>query len=396
LRPLLSALTAPAGSAVGAILALATLAAASRYDQHATLAGYAVGVTVAAMSATALAGGSTLAYTTGGLATQVSVRSLRRTIVAPASLVIVAIAGLWISSFTDLLVLSVLAGGIGAVANNLSELEAAHLRQRERVPRLTAVDFLYRIAQLLPVLAGADFAFTFAIASVVRLLVLSLVTRDDPSRKTNKGAQTFRQVYQDAFQLALFVTTVSYVLLDRLILLFVPLGLDAKEAGLIAVGLGAQQGLSAVSVSGLQVALAMRSQRPSTTWVRYLEQLMLAGAVCVALLQIAFAERLTRLLGIEEMGTAPWVCLALGLPLAVVARTVAFRLLASHRRRATAWALLLAGISAVAAGALVTLLSPSLTAYAGIYPASEAVAFLALCAASMNRRATPDKSPRTA
>lgn len=330
----LRALLEPLGAAIGAILALAVLTAATRQGQFTSIASFGAGAAVAALTSVAVGGGTTLAYTTGTTERQRAVRAIRRAIVLPAILIATAGAMAIYSALGDLDPLGVLAGGISTSAGVSAELDASFLRRHLKTGQLISISILNRGIALAAILLGMNFAFAMLAGAVSRALLLSVLTRGDQSR--DAGFHINRSIMSLAYEPNLTGLSILYSVCDRVGALVAPAAATIPVAGGFVAVLSAQQNASAVLMSGLQTTLAARSQQRSVLkWANRLDLVFVFAALAGASLMIVAQDPLIAILALETSSEPGryWNALAMLIPASIVSRVFDFHFLASGKAR---------------------------------------------------------------
>ncbi len=330
----LRALLEPLGAAIGAILALAVLTAATRQGQFTSIASFGAGAAVAALTSVAVGGGTTLAYTTGSTERQRAVRAIRRAIVLPAILTATAGAMVIYTAFGDLDPLGVLAGGISTSAGVSAELDASFLRRHLKTGQLISVSILNRGIALAAIILGMNFAFAMLAGAVSRALFLSVLTRNDQSR--DAGFRINKSIMSLAYEPNLTGLSILYSVCDRVGALVAPATATIPIAGGFVAVLSAQQNASGVLMSGLQTTLAARSQQRSILkWASRLDLVFVLAALAGASLMIAAEERLITILALETSSEPGkyWGALAMLIPASIASRVFDFHFIASGMPR---------------------------------------------------------------
>jgi hypothetical protein len=327
---------------------LLTLGAATRQGELATIAAYSVGVSVVAFAATLLGGGTSLAFLTGDLTTQKAVRNVRIRLVLPGVTIGIIILAVVYGFITPLSTVTVILGGATALFNNLSEIEVGFLKRELRTPPIMAADLAVKPLALVFVLGGGSFAVAMVGAAMIRLLLLFIFSRRDPSR-IRPFDVSLRTSIARAYDTSLMSMTFLYVYIDRATFLAAPLVMSVTTNGGFAATLSAEQALSAVLVSGLQTSLAVRSQKsgqPAKRWVIKFEVATIAVAILVAALGVIFREQGLQILNLPQTATALtcWVLIWLTLPFGVASRFLQFQSLAAKTHRRALGALLACAI----------------------------------------------------
>lgn len=333
-RQFLRLALSPTTAGIGAILSTLALVLAVRQGQLLEIAAYAFGVSVAAIAAVCVGGGTTLVYTSGSRQERSSVRRVRILIVVPVVISLVVVAAVLSEPLFSLPAVAVLMGGLTGVLNNLSEIESSYLRSQLLTPALTGVEIFSRTATLIMIGGGADYAWAMLGGAAVRQVVLYWLGRNDPTRLP---LFKNRQVgFRAAYDRNLFGSSVAYAFLDRAPYLVVPLMVSPETAGLFAAIYMLCQSTTVLLLSGLHTVLAARSNgRLTKTAGNSFEYCVLAlslslpagllwqGAAVSSILNRPFSTEFQEILLVSAM-TVPAV---------LTVRLVQYRLMANRARK---------------------------------------------------------------
>lgn len=386
LRAAFLVLLQPAGTAIGAMLALVTLLVATNKGQFTSIASYGAGVAIAAIVAAVVGGGTTLAFTTGNEERQRAVRNVRKSVVVPSIVLSTGGAVVVYSVINDLQPLAVVAGGIATASTVSAELDASYLRRKLRTVGLFSGDLASRATALLLIVIGVEFAYVMLAGSLIRSSMLSVFARRDPTRKFK-----FRLSKSDmaqAYEVKLTSLSIAYVLADRIGALVVPFTSSPVVAGGYNAVIGIQQNISGVIMSGVQTVLAIRTERGSELrWTLRLEFLfvLLAGTACAVMLM--FSDQLMRLLGLSSLNEphSYWTAIAALIPLALLSRVLDFQFIAKGKAHVAALSRITA-TAVILLGALIGVLNTDIEIVVWALVIGELASVLTSVTASFVRR----------
>ena len=290
-------------------------------------------------------------FNTGDLTTQRAVRYVRIALVTPFVLLVVSGVTVGYHALTDLAWPAVLAGGLTALMNNLSEVEQGYLRQHLRVPHIVLSDLSARAVGLAAVMLHWSVATAFLIVASIRWSNLAWFSRDDPSRKFF-GKLDARSATRKAFAKGPFSLTLLYILQDRMPFMWAGMIPPSSLAGVFGATQSSQQTVASILMTGPQTVLARRatlrrashnsvdpeSERKSL--LRF-EMLVVLAAVCVSAAFITLRSPLCALLGLnlDENVERTWILVFAALPVSITHRVMHLRLADQSRYRPATWSM---------------------------------------------------------
>jgi hypothetical protein len=360
------ALVSPINALANAVLVGLMLLLAARQGQFVDIAAYTAGVSICAVAAVVLSGGSTLVYVTGNAQERRAVRRMRSRFTTPLLLLVSGCAAGVYAVTTELPWTAVLLGGVALWVNNRSELESGDLQRDQRVFTLATVLVSSRALGLVFLLLGSSYSaamLTAAIATQVSLLAVR-TTDAKASSTANDGSLT--AVLRVGYRASLLGVSLTSVGIQRIPFIVAPLVASHGTAGAFATLLSAQQSVSVLITSGLYTLMAVRAKHsddaPTVARVIKLERIFVAFAVLTSVPLAMLAGPAVRVLNVDQHDASYiwWLLLAAGLPLMVVNRALQYRLVAVRHSR-HAFELLLAIVIGTMVSAALALATESLS-----------------------------------
>ncbi len=301
---------------------------ATRDGQFLSIASYAAGSGVAALTSVLVGGGTTLAFTTGDLRRQSAVRRVRVAVVLP---VIGLATGIGAFAYSNLGVLSVpgvVAGGLATLFAVGAEIDASYMRRVLRTPSLVTIDILHRALAFFTILVGFDYAIAMLLGAIIRSISLRIVTRADPSRSPLK--MSVEEIFRLAYDRKLTSLSILYALTDRVSSILAPLVAPVPVAGGYIATVSAQQNASGVIMNGVQTTLASRSQQNrKLVWANKVDMVFVTISFVAGIAIASAKDPLVELLGFDysTQPEAYWIAVSFLIPASICSRVIDFRML---------------------------------------------------------------------
>ncbi len=341
-RGTLRALLMPTSQVASSVLTMGVLVIATRRAELPEIAAYSAGAGIAALTATAVGGGTTLAFASGGPMVRASVRRVRIVLVVPVVVVAVVASAFVYSGGTSLAFLPVLFGGLTVAGSNLAELESAHLQGLLHTPTIALSLLASRVIGLVLVALGVRFSLVMLVASGLYFCLLALGVRAVGGAERRLGL-SFTEAVRFAYRPSLMGIALLDSAINRLPFLVIPLVAIGAGAGAFASLLSAQQSLSAILISGLYTAMTVRSGSALIhPWIAPFEKWTVRLAVVAAVLGVVATPLVLRVFSLTLVAGAGrwWILFVLALPLYARNRRVQYSYVASGRGREALWLLL--------------------------------------------------------
>jgi hypothetical protein len=391
---MLRVMLSPVSTMLGAVITTVMMVYALSLGSSSAIAAYSVGVSVGAIVAVIVGGGTTFAFITGDIDIRRAARVLRVKVVVPTVLFATLAAAVIYSTLTPLSLSAILLGGVAALSNVVSELEVAYLNRKLRTVTVLFVDLSSRLLGAVALLLFESFPIAMALAGVVRLALYSFTSRADESR-VGLWRGAIRSSWKLASRPALIGMALCYAFLDRFLFLIVPLGTSAVVAGYFAAMLSAQQAIGGALAAGLQTLMGARAGSTEAAgeaihaWGRRAERLIVLAALLIAALGVVLAPIALGVLHAPDTEPIPamWVVIMCALPLAVLSRAIQYRLVTESKAPQSLF-MLVSAVAVQVCVALAGLVTGELLVTISALIAGEIAGILWISLSSFKRRLT--------
>lgn len=309
----------------GAIASALSLWGASHKGLFNEVAGFGAGMAAGSIASSIVAGGMSLAFTTGDDYDRSVIYHARKGFVMPALVATAVVASLSYGVTTSIPPAAVFCGGLTVAANIYSELDAVLLQRHGRVTLWATLTCISRL--LAPALVMVTSSYAVPLVTTSLALALSVKVSTSRLRPPSFDGSPVSALHH-AYSGELAVYTIADTLALRAPLLVAPLALEGITAGKAATLISSQQTVLGVTASALYASMALQSgaaadssphvMKSQRKFDKMLISLSALSAVCGVVLIPAFPIVLD--IPSDYAFSAFWTALCLAIPVGTLVR----------------------------------------------------------------------------